>query len=465
MRDDAVKNAFLKPRPFLQIPGPNPILMCGTKGAWDENCIEACDAIKNFETYYLYYHGVPKDKEKWGPGGYKVGLATAPHPLGPWTKYGNEPVLPLGPKGSWDDECTACAAILREKPDKFLMFYSGRGGVDAQGKRPPGHTTKWHIGLATAPKPEGPWTKYEKNPVLSDFGYVGGIVKLAGKYYLYTTHPLNSTAPDYAPICLATADAPEGPWKIWEGNPVVPAGEKGAWDDGGFSEAKVTYWDGVFHVFYGGAKEYVPRGLTRESIGYAYSHDGFHFIKYGGNPVAAREADPNMAAFAELHTLFEPPFIYAYHTIRYIDGKLAPFAAQRTTTWEDLGVQVLVMQTPFRLPMCVLTRESLNAGEATELCDCPAASLNGVSQAGLTVECEFDAGAHEGIRVRVRSSADGLGYDTDDLFTINCDCRPGMVARKTVPVNTSVRFVKVIVENLDKTCACKKVKVTATLGG
>jgi hypothetical protein len=34
-----------------------------------------------------------------------------------------------------------------------------------------------------------------------------------------------------------------------------------------------------------------------------------------------------------------------------------------------------------------------------------------------------------------------------------------------MPLNTSVRFIKLIVENLDRTCACKKVKVTATLGG
>jgi hypothetical protein len=102
----------------LQIPGPNPILGCGTKDAWDESVIEACDAFKDFETYYLYYHGVPKDNQRWGPGGYRIGLATARHPLGPWTKLGDRPLLDPGPPGSWDDHHVACAMVLKEAPGK-----------------------------------------------------------------------------------------------------------------------------------------------------------------------------------------------------------------------------------------------------------------------------------------------------------------------------------------------------------
>jgi predicted GH43/DUF377 family glycosyl hydrolase len=428
--------------------------MCGTKGAWDENCIEACDAVKDFETYYLFYHGVPKDKERWGPGNYRIGLATAPHPLGPWTKYGDRPVLDAGPEGSWDDGQTACAAILKEGPGRYLMWYSGRR-----------KDTPWSIGLATAPKIEGPWTRYEKNPIIEDYGYVGGIVKLHDKYYLYTEHPIGSTAPDYGPLTLASAHSPEGPWHKWHGAPVLAPGERGAWDDGGYSEAKVTYWDGVFHLFYGGAKEYQPRSQTRESIGYAYSHDGRRFIKYGGNPVARREADPNTAAFAEVHTLFEPPFIFAYHTVRYVDNQLAPFASKRTTTFEDLGVQVLIMRTPFRLPMRVLTCDSLPAGGTTEISDCHNISLNGVRQVCLTAECEYSPAARQGIRIHVRSSPDGLNYDTADLTGFDNDLRPGGVGRRTVELGAGPHFIRLFVDNLDMAAPCRKIKVTATLAG
>jgi len=457
-------NALLQRRPFLQIPGPNPILMCGAKGAWDESVIEACDAVEDFGSYYFFYHGVAKDKQRW-PGGYRIGLAKAPHPLGPWTKHGDKPVLDLGPKGAWDDECVACAAILREAPGKYLMWYSARSSAESGKKRPPGHTPRWDIGLAIAPKLEGPWTKHEKNPVLPNFGYVGGIVKRAGKYLLYTAHPLNSTAPDYGPIALATAERPEGPWTPWERNPVLPPSDKGAWDDGGCSEAKVTFWDGAFHLFYGGAKEYLPRIQTRESIGYAWSLDGLRFVRYGGNPVAAREAQPNAAAFAEVHTLFEPPFVYAYHTLRYVDPKQVPLAGKRTSALEDLGVQVLVMQRPFRLAMPVLTRETLAAGAATELPDCPTVCLSGATAISLTVECAYASTALKGLRVHVRSSADGMHYDTADVLTFDNDFQAGGVGRKTVGLDITARFIKLWVENLDQSAPCRNLKLTATLGG
>lgn len=42
---------------FIHIPGANPILRPGPEGAWDSGLLEACDAICDDGTYYLYYHG------------------------------------------------------------------------------------------------------------------------------------------------------------------------------------------------------------------------------------------------------------------------------------------------------------------------------------------------------------------------------------------------------------------------
>ena len=53
---------------------------------------------------------------------------------------------------------------------------------------------------------------------------------------------------------MATAERPEGPWTKFEGNPILTPGDWGAWDDGGYSEARVRYHEGVFHWFYGGTK-------------------------------------------------------------------------------------------------------------------------------------------------------------------------------------------------------------------
>lgn len=449
-KESTARDAFLQKRPLLQISGPNPIIVRGRKGAWDEDVIEACDVLKDFETYYFYYHGVPKDQSKWGVLGYRIGLATAGHPLGPWVKYGDQPILDLGPKGSWEDKHVASAFVLKEKPGKFVMWYSGAG-----------QSTPWGIGIASAAKPEGPWQKYERNPIIPNFGYVGGVVKLNGKYYLYTEHPIGSTAPDYGPISLATANSPEGPWTIWDGNPVLSAGSPGAWDDGGYSESKVTYWDGLFHIFYGGAKEYQPRILTRESIGYATSPDGFHFTRYGGNPVAAREAEPNIASYSEVHTLFEPPFIYAFHTIRYIDSTKA--SVPGSTGIEDLGVQILAPNSPFNLTMPVMAGGTLGAGATTDLRQSPPVSMSLAAHISLTAECRYAASATGAMRVHVRSSTDGLRYDTNDFFAFSNDLLPGDVSRKTEAVAPGVRFIKVIVENTDKSVGLADYEVVATL--
>ena len=78
-----------------------------------------------------------------------------------------------------------------------------------------------------------------------------------------------------------------------------------------------------------------------ETIGYAFSFDGFNFTKSVNNPVVRREATPGVSAMAESHAcemqtlsrfdrvrkrsftnLFtvsdhEPPFVYVYHTTRW----------------------------------------------------------------------------------------------------------------------------------------------------
>lgn len=444
-------------RPFIQIPGPNPIVAVGGEGSWDERCIESCDIFKDYETYYLYYHGVSME----GEYSYRMGVATASHPLGPWKKYSKNPILDLGPEGSWDDQHVACAFIIKEGTNKYYMWYSGENKRNSVNDK---LTLRFDVGLATASSPLGPWKKYEGNPILEDFGYVGGVVKHKGKYYMYCEYPIagvDQVEDDYGPIALATADTPEGPWKKYEGNPVLSPGEWGSWDDGGFSEAKVFYRDGVFHLFYGAAKLHPTRRLTQESIGYAYSLDGYNFTKYSSNPVALKERNPNASALAEVHSFFEPPFIYLYHTLRYISS---PSSKLGTEDIEDLGVQVLVPNIPFRLPMPVLNMGSLGAGQVNASKNCPSISLESCSSLALTAECTYNADAKAGMRVHVRASYDGINYDTEDLCAFDVPFASGQKVSKTLSLDARVMFIKVIVENLDEAHDITNVKVTATLG-
>ncbi|MHC4721688.1 MAG: glycoside hydrolase family protein, partial [Planctomycetota bacterium] len=255
----------------------------------------------------------------------------------------------------------------------------------------------------------------------------------------------------------AIGDKPEGPFTKYEGNPLMRKGAKGDWDDGGISEAEVLFHNGMFHMFYGGTEYHGPRV---ESVGYAYSFDGFKWYKYGQNPVARRQANPNAAAFAEVHAIIEPPFVYLYHTLRpeHHNGDDYPWV-------EDLGVQVLVTEAPFSLEMPVLGVESLGAGKTTKLVDCPPVSLANVAGVSLTVECAYSKKATMPIRLHVRSSADGLKYDTTDLTLFDNDFIAGKTAQKTLDLNTNVRFIKVIIENLDRSRAASDIKVIASLSG
>ncbi len=432
----AWRNDLIEHGPFIHIPGPNPILTQGQEEAWDGAAIEVSEIFKDEDTYYLYYHGISDNKKDW-PHRYRLGVATASSPLGPWKKYQGNPILDLGPEGSWDDRWVACAAILKEQGDKYYMWYSGN----------------FKCGLAYASDPLGPWKKYEGNPVFRNKArsYLSSVFKVNGKYYMYDLYPVHGSSPDQGPICLSVADKPEGPWEEYKGNPVIAAGDWGAWDDGGFSEPGVLHHDGVFHCFYSGTK-----WKKLESIGYAYSFDGRSFIKYNANPIIPRENCPNTSAFAEVHALWESPFHYVYNTLRYIDTGL---------TVEHIGVEVLTTQRPFSLRMPVLNMASLDGGRTTVLDDCPPLGLSNVTRSALTAQCTYSKNAKQGIRIHIVSSTDGLIYDSADLFTIDITCEPGQISQKTFDLNTSVRFIKLRVENLDKFETVSNLGIIAAMSG
>ena len=203
----------------------------------------------------MYYHAV-------GSGGtseyqYQIGVTSAGDPLGPFKKHGLAPIIPVGPRGSWEQNSVACPMVLKQGDKKYVMWY---GGHDED--------YKWDMGLATATNPLGPWKKYE-------------------------------------------------------GNPVLTPGDWGAWDDGGYSEARVRYHEGVFHCVYGGTK--TPK---LESLGYAYSFDGYNWIKYGANPVVPLNRVPDGSGFAEVHCYIEGPYIYFSHITVLHRGRYCSGARQ-----------------------------------------------------------------------------------------------------------------------------------------
>jgi hypothetical protein len=61
--EQSVRQVIVEQTNFIQIPGPNPIIRTGAKGAWDEVMLEASDAIRDVDTYYFYYHAIGRGDE------------------------------------------------------------------------------------------------------------------------------------------------------------------------------------------------------------------------------------------------------------------------------------------------------------------------------------------------------------------------------------------------------------------
>ncbi len=451
------ENIFAE-RPLVHILGPSPaITITAERSAVDSMKLESADIFKDIDTYYWYYHAQSKDKERW-PGGYRLCVATAKNPLGPWKKHEGNPILDVGEKGAWDDRSVYCAMIMKEgaynissKEATYYMWYGAKGPTGS------------HVGLATADNPLGPWKKHEGNPVLTweeEGGvYPGSVCKVDGKFYMFM-QPVGLQ--DHGPFCLATASKPEGPWEMYKDNPVLTPGDWGAWDDGGFSEACIRYHEGVFHLVFGGWK--APK---TETLGYAWSFDGINWHKYQANPVVPLSRVPDGSYLGEVHCWVEGPYIYVFHTLRYFTGEgtaLGISSYPRPEGPEDLAVQVLTIDPRFKISFPVLMMDSLDAGQSSRIAACLPIGLEAASSLAVSTECTYDDDAKAGLRVHVRASEDGVHCDTDDLYTFYIPFRAGQTVKKTFVMNAETKFAKVVVENLDRSNAAKSVNVTVTVG-
>lgn len=110
----------------------------------------------------------------------------------------------------------------------------------------------------------------------------------------------------------------------------------------------------------------------------------------------------------------------------------------------------------------MLSLSSWDAGATSTLTDSKALMLPNDKSLTLTAEGIYNALATTGAKLHVRSSADGIHYDTDDLYEFTLPFSAGGAVRKTYQLEPNVRFLKVLVENLDGQ-AISDVKVTATV--
>ena len=120
--------------------------------AWDSAQLFRPWVIYDGSSFTMWYAG--EDSQ----GADRIGMATSNDGVS-WTKYSGNPVLDLGPPGSWDGDSISDACVIKENGG-YKMWYTGQtyGATSAD--------DVFKIGYATSP--DGiHWTRDSGNPVLT----------------------------------------------------------------------------------------------------------------------------------------------------------------------------------------------------------------------------------------------------------------------------------------------------------
>lgn len=132
----------------------------GPKGSWDEQSVFTPNILVAEGKYWLFYTAVPKPFFNRGNKVTKtaIGVAVASSPNGPWQKLKTNPILKPSDDPNEFDSMRVDDACLIVREGRYWLYYKGR-----QWDNTPGNTK---MGVAIADKPDGPYVKHERNPVV-----------------------------------------------------------------------------------------------------------------------------------------------------------------------------------------------------------------------------------------------------------------------------------------------------------
>lgn len=251
----------------------NPVLSPGPAGSWEEKSAD-CQSIGYYNGQYMtWYCGTPEDLHC------QIGLATSPDGIN-WTKHAENPVLRLGPAGSWDAGILICNEVLFDEAEQlFKIWYVG------------GYNGIYGIGYATSP--DGiDWTKYPGNPVMTVTDPWEGtniegqcLIKSETGYQMwYASYDYNNDK-----SLLGYATSADGiNWTKHPDNPIFIPADPTQWDGYSVDEPDVHLINGTYHMWYKGWKK--PYGVAW--IGHATSSDGIRWERDPENPVLLTTNSP-----------------------------------------------------------------------------------------------------------------------------------------------------------------------------
>lgn len=155
--------------PFGPYTNMQPVLKARGKGFWDANSVYNPTVYRVGKKYVLLYTGSDISKaENWrdkapAANTQRTGMAVSDSLYGPW-EVNHEPVLAVSEnKQKWDSYCIVNPAFIEHPGGQYWLYYRSWDRYNDERRK---------IGVAFANKLQGPYTKYEKNPII-DFSSIG----------------------------------------------------------------------------------------------------------------------------------------------------------------------------------------------------------------------------------------------------------------------------------------------------
>lgn len=140
------------------------VIAKGAAGSWDGFANDACYALYDNDTIYLWYMAEPDTPQVDFGLASRMMLATSPAPDSGFIKnYGTAALTP-GAAGAWDDGWIGGMQVRRlPGSGPYVMFYNAGDTVPTSAGAEPNTSL---LGVAYAGSLTGPWTRYANNPIL-----------------------------------------------------------------------------------------------------------------------------------------------------------------------------------------------------------------------------------------------------------------------------------------------------------
>ena len=205
-------------------------------------------------------------------------------------KYAHNPVLSPLKNVEWEENGIFTGALLKEN-GVYYLYYSGTHPAPPAKDQPPEGITRAGVALSRDLRT---WQRGPNNPILSEGApghwdralQVGCVVHAPdGKYALLYD---GFDGKRWGGVGVAFSSSPVGPFKKYEGNPVLGNGGPDDFDrDHVHLHTCLQLDDGRYALLYTGFKTADDPSKERagDQGGLAFSNDLLHWIKYEGNPV------------------------------------------------------------------------------------------------------------------------------------------------------------------------------------